>query len=169
MIFHFIPNGAKYASEGEFALLFLSSYANKIDKKGRISVPASFRTVLASENFHGIVCYHSFVNPCIEASGMARIERISAGIDALDPFSEERDAFATSILGAAIQLAFDGEGRVVLPENILCDAGLKDQAVFVGKGQTFEIWSPEKYKSHAQAARKLAMDKRAILRLGGAA
>lgn len=148
-------------------MLFLSSYTNKIDKKGRVSVPAPFRAVLAGQNFQGIICYHSFINPCIEASGMERMERISAGIDALDPFSEERDAFATSILGSAMQLAFDGEGRVMLPEDLIAEAGLSDLAVFVGKGQTFEIWQPAKYKAHADSARKLAMGKRATLRLGG--
>lgn len=145
--------------------LFLSTYTNKVDKKGRVSVPALFRTVLASQHFNGIVAYTSFVNPCIEACGMDRIEHLSASIDSLDPYSEERDAFATTILGGSIQLPFDGEGRVLLPELLLEDAGIKEQAVFVGKGATFEIWSPEGFETYAAKARDIAKEQRAALRL----
>jgi len=95
--------------------LFLSTFAKKIDKKGRVSVPAQFRAALTEESFGGIVVYSSFVNPCVEASGMARIEKLSSGIDSLDPFSDERDAFATAVLGGSFQLQFDSEGRVTLP------------------------------------------------------
>lgn len=145
--------------------LFLSTYTNKVDKKGRVSVPASFRAVLSSQHFSGIVAYASFVNPCIEACGMDRIERLSESIDTLDPYSEERDAFATTILGGSVQLAFDGEGRVLLPELLIEDAGIKDQAVFVGKGATFEIWSPSAFETYASKARELAKEQRAALRL----
>lgn len=145
--------------------LFLSTYVNKLDKKGRISVPAPFRAVLASQVFPGIVAYGSFINPCIEGCGFDRIERLSASIDSLDPYSDERDAFATTILGGSMQLAFDGEGRVFLPETLIAQAKLSDQAVFVGKGATFEIWEPTTFNDYAEKARQLAKDQRASLRL----
>lgn len=145
--------------------LFLSTFHNRIDKKGRISVPATFRAVLGREDFPGIIAYSSFVNPCIEACGIARIQRISDSIDALDPFSSERDAFATSILGGSIQLAFDSEGRVMLPESLLATAKIRDEAAFVGKGETFEIWNPSQLADYASKARELAKTKRATLQL----
>ena len=106
--------------------LFLSTYINKVDKKGRVSVPASFRAVLAHQHFGGIVAYASFINECVEACGLDRIERISESIDSLDPYSEERDAFATTILGGSVQLSFDGEGRVLLPESLIDVSGISD-------------------------------------------
>lgn len=141
-------------------MLFLSTYQNRIDKKGRISVPAPFRAVLAAEKFAGIVAYGSFVTPCIEACGMSRVLLLSERIESLDPFSEERDAFATAILGGSVQIAFDGEGRVMLPEPLVQLAGLKEEAVFVGKGQTFEIWEPSSFATYAARARELARDRR---------
>lgn len=144
--------------------LFLSTYTNKVDKKGRVSVPASFRAVLASQNFSGIVAYDSFINPCVEACGMDRIERLHAQIDTLDPFSEEHDAFSATILGGSQQLPFDGEGRVMLPKSMLEANGIEDQAVFVGKGQTFEIWEPKAFTEHMATARKLAQERRSQLR-----
>lgn len=145
--------------------LFLSTYQNKIDKKGRISVPAPFRAALSSQHFSGIVAYSSFVYDCIEACGMDRIERLSDSIDALDPFSEQRDAFAAAILGGCVQLAFDAEGRVLLPEALIESAKLTEHAVFVGKGQTFEIWDPTRFAAYAEKARGLAKQHRGALTL----
>lgn len=144
--------------------LFLSTYYNKIDKKGRISVPATFRAALQTQSFHGIIAYSSFVNPCIEACGMDRIEMLARRIETLDPFSDEHDAFSTTILGGSIELPFDGEGRVVLPEKLLAQAGLDDRAVFVGKGKTFEIWEPAQFETYAQRLRETAREKRLALR-----
>lgn len=145
--------------------LFLSTFTNKVDKKGRVSVPANFRAALSEQKYQGIIIYRSFINDCVEACSMERIERLSESIDGMDPFSDERDAFAATILGGSLQLPFDGEGRVMLPENILEEAGITDQAVFVGKGATFEIWEPKAYAAYAEKARDLAKQQRASLRL----
>lgn len=145
--------------------LFLSTFTNKVDKKGRVSVPSTFRGALAAERFHGIVAYSSFINPCIEACGLSRIERLSESIDSLDPYSDQRDAFATSILGGSVQLPFDGEGRILLPEPLIELTKLKEHAVFVGKGATFEIWDPKAFESYAMKARELAHKERGLLRL----
>jgi MraZ protein len=147
--------------------LFLSTFTNKIDKKGRVSIPAPFRTALAGQEFHGIIAYSSFINPCIEACGYDRIAKLHETIETLDPFSEERDAFATTILGGSSQISFDGEGRVLLPEALIEDAELEGQALFVGKGETFEIWQPKAFEEYAEHARKLARDKRLNLRRKG--
>lgn len=153
-------------------MLFLSTYQNKIDKKGRVSVPASFRAALGKradkdEDFSGIVAYGSFINRCVEACGIERIRKLSGRIELLDPFSEERDAFATTILGGSQQLAFDGEGRVMLPESLITLAQLSDMAIFVGKGETFEIWEPQAFEAYAARARELAREKRLRLRGDG--
>jgi MraZ protein len=160
-----------YGQRGVEVALFLSTYVNKVDKKGRVSVPAQFRASLTGQNFNGIVIYPSFVNNCIESSGMDRIEKLSESIDNLDPFSEERDAFATSILANCIQLSFDSEGRVTLPEGLTKDAGIKDKVVFVGKGVTFEIWNPADFEKYAIKAKEVARSQRKKLQLnrGGGA
>jgi MraZ protein len=145
--------------------LFLSTYVNKIDQKGRVSVPANFRSTLANQEYKGIIAYASFVNGCIEACGMDRIKRLSDSIDNLDPYSDERDAFATTILGGSVQLPFDKEGRVMLTEELIKQAGIEDKAVFVGKGATFEIWNPDIFDEYASKARDLAKKQRANLRL----
>lgn len=145
--------------------LFLSTFTNKVDSKGRVSVPAQFRASLVNKDFSGIVVYESFVNDCIEGCDIERIKKISESIDNLDPFSEERDAFATTVLGGSVQLSMDSEGRVVLPESLLKTAKIKDSVVFLGKGSTFEIWQPAKFEEYAAKAKKEAKSKRNLLRL----
>ncbi len=149
--------------------LFLSTFEKQIDKKGRVSVPPTFRAVLAAQQFNGMIAYASFTNPCIEACGMERIEKLYARIEALDPFSQEHDAFATAILGGSTQLAFDSEGRVVIPEGLLKKANITDTGIFVGKGATFEIWSPAAYAVQETKMRELALAKRASLKADGGA
>ncbi|MFT5702906.1 MAG: MraZ protein [Rickettsiales bacterium] len=145
--------------------LFLSTFENRIDKKGRVSVPAQFRASLANQDFAGIIIYESFVNDCIEGCDIARIKHLSDSIDNLDPFSENRDSFATTILGGAIQLSFDGDGRVVLPEKLIKKIGLKETVVFIGKGSTFEIWEPIKFSKYLDKAKTSAKDNRGQLKL----
>lgn len=145
--------------------LFLSTFTNKIDSKGRVSVPAQFRSSLVNKEFSGVVVYESFVNECIEGCDIERIKQISESIDNLDPFSQDRDALATALLGGSVQLTIDNEGRVVMPENLLKKAGIKDQAVFVGKGATFEIWQPKKFEEYMSKSRKDAKDKLNLVRL----
>ena len=147
--------------------LFLSTFAKKIDKKGRVSVPAQFRAAMQDESFGGIVVYPSFIHSCVEACSMSRIKKLSDSIDNLDPFSEERDAFATTVLGASSQLQFDSEGRVMLPPELLEQSGIVEDVVFVGKGQTFEIWEPKQFEKYSKNAREVALQKRSQLKLGG--
>lgn len=145
--------------------LFLSTFINKIDAKGRISLPAQFRNALNNQDFSSIVVYESFINNCIEGCDIERIKKLSESIDNLDPFSEERDAFATTILGSAIQLTIDVDGRIILPENLINKTQINKQALFVGKGPTFEIWNPEKFTIYFENAKKNAKEKRNSLSL----
>jgi MraZ protein len=145
--------------------LFLSTFTNKIDSKGRVSVPVQFRSSLVNKEFSGVVVYESFVNDCIEGCNIERIRQISESIDNLDPFSQDRDVLATALLGGSSQLSIDADGRVIIPENMLKKAGIKDAAVFVGKGVTFEIWQPKKFEDYMMKSRNEAKDKLNLVRL----
>ena len=144
--------------------MFLSTHENKIDKKGRVSVPASFRTYLNSMGYSGVICYPSFNNSSIEACPQSRIEKISDSIDSLNPFEEKRDIFATSVLADSVQLHFDSEGRISLPQNLLNHAKIKQTMVFVGQGKTFQIWEPKLFEKFKTQARKKANLNRASLK-----
>ena len=144
--------------------MFLSTYENRIDKKGRVSVPANFRSHLSNLGYNGVVCYPSFNNQSIEACSQDRIEKLSNSIDSLNPFEEKRDFFATSILSDSINLQFDSEGRISLSSKLLRHAKIKSSMLFVGQGQTFQIWEPAAFEKFRASARKKSNIYRASLK-----
>lgn len=141
--------------------LFVSTFVNKVDRKGRVSVPASFRAALASQMPQGIVVFPSFTATAIEGCGSDFLEQLAASTTAaFDLFSPEQDDINTLIFSSSHQLVWDPEGRVMLPEEILAHANITEQAAFVGKGRTFQIWEPAALKSHTEEARKRALQNR---------
>ena len=144
--------------------MFLSTYENKLDKKGRVSVPASFRSYLSSMGYSGVICYPSFNNPSIEACPQNRIEKLSESIDSLSPFEEKRDIFSTSVLAESVNLHFDSEGRISIPNKLLSHAKIKLTMLFVGQGKTFQIWESKLFEKFKSQARKKANLNRASLK-----
>jgi MraZ protein len=144
--------------------LFLSTFTNKVDKKGRVSVPSQFRAMLYGQDFSGVVIYQSSISKCIEGCSIERIQKLSETIDDLDPYSSERDAFASVILGGAAQQPFDSDGRITLPQNLIDFSGITEQAVFIGKGQTFEIWEPKTFEEHLKKAQEEVKSKRFLIK-----
>ena len=144
--------------------MFLSTYENKIDKKGRVSVPASFRSHLSNLGYNGVICYPSFNNQSIEACSQDRIEKLSASIDSLNPFEEKRDFFATSVLSESVSLQFDSEGRVLITDKLLNHAKIKNSILFIGLGKTFQIWEPKSFEKFKIVARKKAYQNRSNLK-----
>ena len=127
--------------------MFLSTYENKIDKKGRVSVPASFRSHLSNLGYNGIICYPSFNNQSIEACSQDRIEKLSSSIDSLNPFEEKRDYFATSILSESINLQFDSEGRISLTPKLLKHAKIKIACYLLVKAKHFKYGNQQLLKN----------------------
>ena len=103
-------------------------------------------------------------NNCIEACSMARLQEIYGIIQKLDPYSEERDAFETIVMGESNQLQFDNEGRVIIPAHLMQQVGITEQAIFVGKGLIFEIWEPVAFDTHLKTAKAVAQSNRFILK-----
>jgi len=144
--------------------LFLSKYSGNIDKKGRISVPVSFRSIVLAEKPNTLVLYPSIKSSCIEACSFKRLEHMSKVIATLDPYSEERDAFETIVFGQSVQLSFDGEGRIIIPKFLNEYAGIEDQVMFVGKGDVFEVWEPAGFEEHLNKARNTAIANKNVLK-----
>ena len=144
--------------------MFLSSFENKLDKKGRVSVPSTYRSHLSSMGYNGFIAYPSFNHSALEACSQDRIERLSNSIDSLNPFEEKRDYFATSILSESVNLQFDTEGRVSFTKKLLDHAKIKKNILFVGLGKTFQIWDPKIFEKFKIVARKKAYQNRSSLK-----
>lgn len=146
--------------------LFIDTFVNRIDRKGRVSVPASFRAALGSQNFQGIVALPSFKYAALQCAGMDWLEGLSAEVGRVDLFSDAHDDLTAALFSDARQLAFDGEGRVLLPAALIEHAGLREEAAFVGRGGIFEVWQPDSFAAYRAEARKRALEQGRTLKGG---
>lgn len=147
--------------------VFIGTFENKVDRKGRVSVPAQFRQTLVGQSFPGIVAFRSYRAAAVEACGIDFMERLNDSIASMDLFSDAHDDLAATIFADSMQLPFDGEGRIVLPPRLAEHAGIADRAAFVGKGPIFQIWEPDALESYKEAARERAREQRLTLPLRG--
>lgn len=146
--------------------LFMDTIINKVDAKGRVSLPSDYRAIV-KELSTEIVCYRSLTAPCIEGCPEDLLEKLATQIeDSTDFFSETQDNLTNLIFGDAKRFPFDSTGRIVLSEKLLKHAGITDTAVFVGKGRKFQIWSPENWEKEEARIRAEALKNRPVLKAG---
>ncbi|HEY3911284.1 MAG TPA: division/cell wall cluster transcriptional repressor MraZ [Stellaceae bacterium] len=136
--------------------MFLSTYVNKVDRKGRVSVPATFRAALAAQRFPGIVAFPSYKYPALDANGIDRMEELIARLDAFEEFSDEHENLSALMFASSQRLPFDTEGRIVLPPDLAEHASISDSAAFVGLGKSFQIWEPGRLAEHLANLRERA-------------
>lgn len=135
---------------------FVSHHLLRLDAKGRVSVPAAFRAVLARDGFEGLYCYPTLDRPALDAGGNALLAEIEALIAGFSPFSDQREQFSLSLYGTSETLKIDGEGRVTLTDTLKAHAGITDMATFVGLGHKFRIWEPNRFRAElAEATEKV--------------
>lgn len=146
--------------------LFMDTVINKVDAKGRVSLPADYRAIV-KELSTEIVCYRSLSAPCIEGCLEETLDKLANVIeDATDFFSETQDNLTNLIFGDARRFTFDSTGRIMLSEKLLKHAGITDTAVFVGKGRKFQIWNPSNWAKEEARIRAEVMKNRPVLKTG---
>ena len=134
--------------------LFLSTFEHRIDKKGRLSVPAPFRAVLERRR-DPLYLFKSLTEPCLEGCGAERIGQIVDAIDSMDSLSAEVATLQT-MLSSAQEMKLDSEGRIMLSADFIHFAELEDVALYAGIGRSFQIWLPDRYRSRESEARARA-------------
>ena len=143
--------------------LFISQFVNKIDKKGRVSLPSQFRNSLPKKSKNEIILFKSLKFNSIEGCSSERISRIASKIDELDIFSDDQDDFTTSIFSELKPVNLDTEGRFLIPEELKHYAQIDNDATFVGQGHSFQIWNPGSAKLRQQESRnRLIRDKKTL-------
>jgi MraZ protein len=136
---------------------FVSHITNRIDRKGRVSVPAAFRQVLSRDGYEGLYCYPSIDMPAIDAGGNALLAEIDKRLARFETFTEDHDYLSTAFFGQSDHLTMDAEGRIGLTASLIDYAGIGDEVTFVGQGYKFQIWEPSRYREHEAEARRRAM------------
>ena len=137
---------------------FVSTFTNRIDGKGRVSIPAAFRTVLERDRYAagtglGIYCYPSLDAPALDGGGERLARKIDGLLAGLPDYSDERDELSVALYGDVQVLAIDPDGRIVLPEKMRAHAGLAAEVTFVGLGDKFQMWEPKRFEERRTRAR----------------
>jgi len=146
---------------------FVSTFTNKMDARGRVSIPAPFRTVLERDGYAGgIYCYPSLDAPALDAGGERLAQTIDALLRALPEYSDERDELSVALYGDVHVIAIDGDGRIVLPEALRVHAGLRGEVTFVGLGEKFQIWAPGQFAERRERAREKVQEHRKLFAAG---
>ena len=153
---------------------FVSTFTNKIDAKGRLSIPAPFRAVLERDRYTGasglgLYCYPSLDAPALDAGGERLAQKIDGLLGGLPDYSDERDELAVALYGEAQFIAIDADGRIVLPRELRTRIGLPDglaEVAFVGLGDKFQLWAPERFDERRERAREKVRQHRQLLGTG---
>ena len=154
--------------------LFIGTHQNKLDAKGRVSVPAQFRSVLKKMSHAGetaavatMYLRPSHQNPCVEGWTELDFEALSAPLaEGYTQFSQEHEDFVLALFADACALETDKEGRIMLPANLAAHAGLTENVVFLGTRNTFQIWEPEAGAQRLARARENTKAAEYTLRAG---
>ncbi len=132
---------------------FLSNATNRIDAKGRVSVPSMFRAVLAQRDIRELYCFQDFVFPAISIGGLDLLDRFERQIAGEDPFSLEANQMSLLIHGGGVFMKLDSEGRLMVTDFIRGFTGITTDVTFVGRADHFQLWAPQTFEAVQAAAR----------------
>ncbi len=131
---------------------FVSHFTNRLDAKGRVSLPAPFRASLVKDGHDGIYVHPALGQPTLDCGGGRLIAELEQLLKRFPAYSRERDLLSTAVFGMSQQVKLDGEGRFVVSELMRDHAGITDAVVFVGLDHKFQMWSPERFAERQAAA-----------------
>ena len=123
--------------------LFLSTFETKIDKKGRISIPARYRSLLEKSD-EELILFSTPESNYVQGCGNNYIKRLWETNLELDQISNEA-LYIQDILSDSIHAKIDAEGRILLSEKLMEIAKLTSSVLFAGRGETFQIWDPKNF------------------------
>lgn len=132
---------------------FLASAVNRIDAKGRVSVPAHFRSVLAKRGDGDLYALRALDMPALDVGGLDLLDRYEARIAQEDPFAQAADDMSFFCHGDGAFLKLDGDGRIMVTEFMREHTGIDGEVAFVGRGQFFQMWEPQRFQAYRQEAR----------------
>jgi MraZ protein len=153
---------------------FMGSHQNKLDGKGRVSIPAPFRALLrryagasGEEAACRMVLRRSHQLACVEAWPEAVFSHLLRQLDRVPMWSRGYDAMATAMFAEVTAVETDREGRIALPEPMASHAGIAGAVQFVGFGRHFRLWHPDAWAIEQQRARDFAATEQLTVMLDG--
>lgn len=132
---------------------FLSNAVNRIDAKGRVSVPAHFRSVVQSRGYSELYAIRQLDVPALDVGGLDLLDRYEERIALEDPFLQTADDMSFFVHGDGSFLKLDQDGRITVNDFIREHTGISSEVAFVGRGNFFQIWEPEQLRAYGAEVR----------------
>ena len=132
---------------------FLSNAVNRIDAKGRVSVPAHFRSVVQSRGYSELYAIRQLDVPALDVGGLDLLDRYEERIALEDPFLQTADDMSFFVHGDGSFLKLDQDGRITVSDFIREHTGISSEVAFVGRGNFFQIWEPERLRAYGAEVR----------------
>jgi MraZ protein len=128
---------------------FKGQYENAIDEKGRVAIPVKMRRALTPAANETFTATRGF-EQCVFLYPLDRWEEMEEDFRQLNPYQRETRDFVRTITRWAEDVAFDKQGRIVLPRRLMEFAGLSDAAVIIGSIDRIEIWDPRVFAKYVE-------------------
>jgi MraZ protein len=132
---------------------FLSNAVNRIDAKGRVSVPAHFRSVVQKRGYSELYALRALDMPTLDVGGLDLLDRYEQRIALEDPFLQTADDMSFFCHGDGAFLKLDQDGRITVTDFIREHTGISSDVAFVGRGTFFQMWEPDRLKAYGAEAR----------------
>lgn len=133
---------------------FLSSAVNRIDAKGRVSVPAHFRSIVQKRGYGELYALRSLDAPSLDVGGPDLLDSFEKRIAQEDPFLQTADDMSLLFYGDGAFLKLDQDGRITVTDFIRDHTGISSEVAFVGRGHFFQMWEPSRLARHTEEVRE---------------
>lgn len=129
------------------ATMFRGQYEHAIDAKGRTSLPARYRDVLAADGDLRLIVTPALFDPCLKVYPMKAWEELEEKISALPEFDDNAVFLRRRFLSAAVECELDKQGRILIPPILRDHAKLTKDVLWAGMGRTAELWALERWSA----------------------
>jgi len=134
--------------------MFIGEFLHSIDKKGRVAIPFRFRKYLRGK----AVVAKGLVDKCLCLYPKEEWEKLSARLTSLPISDPKARAFSRLIFAGAIEVGFDRQGRILLPNYLKEYAGLKTKCIVAGVYSRVEIWDEKAWQQYKVKSEKESGD-----------
>jgi MraZ protein len=125
--------------------MFRGHFEHAIDDKGRTSLPARFRDVLAAAQDARLVVTPALGDPCLDVYPLRAWEDLEQKLSQLNAFDAQVIEFRRFYVSAAVECELDKQGRILVPTSLRDHASLSKSVLWLGHGQKAELWSREQW------------------------
>jgi MraZ protein len=126
---------------------FTSEYESKLDAKGRMVLPSRIKAQLPEGDSQELVIRKGFER-CLILYPMVEFKKVFSKISGLSEFNEEYRKLQRNFFAGTVNVELDGNGRFLIPRNMLTYAQIDKDAILVGMGNKVELWNPSLYEKH---------------------